>query len=98
MMQNSKLYVGNFKYSTTPNELEELFSPYGEILSVKIIEGKGFGFVEMSTPEAAMEAMEKLNGSDFGGRTLRVYEAHPPKQKPRRQQNRRNFRGGNNNY
>ncbi len=97
-MQNSKLYVGNFKYSTTSNDLEELFRPYGEILNVKVIEGKGFGFVEMASAEEAVIAMEKLNGSDLGGRTIRVYEAHPPKQKPRKPQNRRNFRGGNNSY
>jgi hypothetical protein len=47
-MQGSKLYVGNFGYSVTKEELEELFAKYGEIKEIKVIEGRGFGFVEMS--------------------------------------------------
>jgi len=52
-MQGSKLYVGNLNYSVTNAELEELFSPYGEVRNVNIIEYKGFGFVEMSGPSEA---------------------------------------------
>lgn len=52
-MQGSKLYVGNFKYSITREQLEELFSNYGEVREVKIIEGKGFGFIEMSNQAEA---------------------------------------------
>lgn len=47
-MQDSKLYVGNFNYSVTNEQLEEMFSNHDEVRQVKIIEGKGFGFVEMS--------------------------------------------------
>jgi RNA recognition motif-containing protein len=47
-MQVSKLYVGNLSYSVTNDQLEELFSNHGEVKEVRIIEGKGFGFVEMS--------------------------------------------------
>jgi len=78
-MQNSKLYVGNLKYSVTNEKLNELFSSYGEVKSVNIIEGKGFGFVEMSTAEEAQKAKEALNDSDFDGRPLKIDEARPPR-------------------
>ena len=50
-MQGSKLYVGNLNYAVTNDQLAELFAQHGEIKSVNIIEGKGFGFVEFSTSE-----------------------------------------------
>jgi RNA recognition motif-containing protein len=78
-MQGSKLYVGNLGYSVTNEQLQELFSNHGEVKQVNIIEGKGFGFVEMSNSEEAEKAKEGLNGVDFEGRTLRVDEARPPK-------------------
>jgi len=84
-MQGSKLYVGNLSYSITNEELKELFSKHGEVKEVNIIEGKGFGFVEMSKQEEAEKAKEALNDSEFKGRTLRVDEARPPR---RREQNR----------
>jgi len=74
-MQSAKLYVGNLKYSATERELEELFSQFGEVKSVRIIGSRGFGFVEMGTPEEAERAMESLNGKEFLGRTLRIDEA-----------------------
>lgn len=80
-MQGSKLYVGNFSYNTVDSQLEELFSPFGQVKSVNVIGDKGFGFVEMSSSEEAEKAKEGLNETDFGGRTLRVDEARP--QKPR---------------
>lgn len=78
-MQGSKLYVGNFSYSVTKEELEELFTKFGEIREIKVVEGRGFGFVEMSSPAEAEKAKESLNGTDFKGRTLRVDEARPPR-------------------
>jgi len=78
-MQGSKLYVGNLDYSVSSEELEKLFSTYGEVRSVNIIEYKGFGFVEMSNSSEAEKAKEALNGSDFKGRTMRVDEARPPR-------------------
>ena len=78
-MQGSKLYVGNFSYATTKEELEKLFSGYGEVREVRVIEGKGFGFVELSSPAEAEKAKEALNGKEFSGRTLRVDEARPPR-------------------
>ena len=78
-MQGSKLYVGNLSFSVTKEQLEELFSNYGEVKQVNIIEGRGFGFVEMSDPAEAEKAKEALDGSDFDGRTLKVDEARPPR-------------------
>ncbi len=74
-MHGSKLYVGNLRYSATEQELEELFSQYGEVKSVRIIGSRGFGFVEMGSPEEAQRAMDALNGKEFLGRTLRIDEA-----------------------
>ena len=80
-MQGNKLYVGNLNYEVSNKQLEELFSNHGEVKEVKIIEGKGFGFVEMSSQSEALSAKEALNGSQFEGRTLRVDEARPPKKR-----------------
>ncbi len=78
-MQGCKLYIGNLSYAVTNEQLEELFSNYGEVRQVNIIESKGFGFVEMSNQSEAEKAKEALNGSEFKGRTLKVDEARPPK-------------------
>jgi RNA recognition motif-containing protein len=78
-MQGKKLYVGNFSYSVSKEDLEKLFSTYGEVTEINVIEGRGFGFVEMSEPSDAEKAKEALNGSDYKGRTLRVDEARPPR-------------------
>ena len=86
-MQGSKLYVGNLNYSVTDKELKELFSNHGEVKEVNIIEGKGFGFVEMSNQAEAEKAKEELNGTEFKGRTLKVDEA-----RPRRSRQNRNYR------
>lgn len=83
-MQGSKLYVGNISYSATSDELKELFGQYGEVKQVNLLEGRGYGFVEMSTPEEAAKAKEALNGTDFKGRTLKVDEARQPKDRQKR--------------
>lgn len=83
-MQGSKLYVGNLNYAVTNEELVELFSKYGEVKEVNIIEGKGFGFVEMSSGEQAEKAKEALNGTDFNGRTMKVDEARPRRNREKR--------------
>lgn len=80
-MQGKKLYVGNFSYSVSEDDLKELFSNHGEVKEVKVIEGRGFGFVEMSSPNEAEKAKEALNGSNHKGRTLRVDEARPPRER-----------------
>lgn len=79
----NKLFIGSLDYATTDTQLEEHFSKIGKVLSAKVIvdrytgQGKGFGFVEMETPEIAKEAMDKLNGSQLNGRTIVVKEAKP---------------------
>jgi len=88
-MHVSKLYVGNLSYSVTNDQLQELFANHGQVKEVRVIEGKGFGFVEMSSATEAEKAREALNGSDFEGRTLRVDEARPQRD---RDTHRNNFR------
>ena len=84
---NKKLYVGNLSYSTTEEELRNLFSEVGSIVSVTIItdrmsgRSKGFGFVEMETEEAAQEAIERLNNYELNQRALTVNEARPPRER-----------------
>ena len=83
-MQGSKLYVGNLSYSVVNDDLQELFSNHGIVEEVRVIEGKGFGFVEMSTQAEAEKAKEALSGFDLKGRTLRVDEARPRRNRQRR--------------
>src|SRR5919106_2982472 len=79
----TKLYVGNLSFRTTSEELKELFAQAGTVESVTVIEdrdtgrSRGFGFVEMATPEEAAAAIEQFNGKDLGGRNLTVNEAKP---------------------
>ena len=89
-MSGTKLYVGNITYSVTSDQLQELFSSYGQVKNVNIIDGKGFGFVEMGSGDEAEKAKEALNGFEFQGRTLKVDEARPPKERDDR--GGRNFR------
>jgi RNA recognition motif-containing protein len=80
---STKLYVGSLPYSTTEQQLSELFSQYGSVQSAKVItdrytgQSRGFGFVDMSTGEEAQKAIAALHGSEMGGRTLVVNEARP---------------------
>ena len=78
-----KLYVGNLGYSVTSADLQQLFTPHGNVQSAQVIEdrdagrSKGFGFVEMSTDEEARNAIAALNGKVQGERALTVNEAKP---------------------
>ncbi|HMQ16613.1 MAG TPA: RNA-binding protein [Phycisphaerae bacterium] len=78
-----KLYVGNLSYSITDTDLEQLFSPHGQVESAQVItdretgRSKGFGFVEMSSSEEAQAAITALNGQQHDGRALTVNEAKP---------------------
>ncbi|OPY71637.1 MAG: RNA recognition motif [Syntrophorhabdus sp. PtaU1.Bin050] len=83
-MQGSKLYVGNLSYSVSVDELKELFLPFGEVRDVKVIEGKGFGFVEMGDRADAEKAKKELNGTQFMGRTVTVDEARPQRDRQKR--------------
>lgn len=80
-MQSSKLYVGNISYTTTKEQLNDLFKQYGTVKDVRIIEGRGFAFVEMSTLEEAEKAKTGLDGQDFMGRNLKIDEARPPRKR-----------------
>lgn len=79
------LYVGNLSFDTTEDTLRLLFEAHGEVTSVKVItdrmtgRSRGFGFVEMSSDEAAAAAISDLNGKPVDGRQLRVDEARPRK-------------------
>ena len=76
-MDGKRLYVGNLTYSVNEANLRDLFGAYGDVESVKVIEQKGFAFVEMATSEQAESAMKGLNETDYEGRTLRIDEARP---------------------
>ena len=81
----TKLYVGNLGYNVTSEDLIGLFSNHGEVKEAKLIEGKGFGFVEMSNQAEAESAKKALHGTDFKGRTLKVDIAQPSKNRTRTQ-------------
>ena len=76
-MQGKKLFVGNLRHNATNEDLRQLFSSLGEVVNVNILEGRGFGFVEMSTQEEAEKAIAALNGTVMEGRTLTVNQAKP---------------------
>ncbi|HSR44875.1 MAG TPA: RNA-binding protein [Acidimicrobiia bacterium] len=91
------IYVGNLPYSYTSSDLENLFTPYGEVTSAQVImdratgRSRGFGFIEMADDAAGREAIEKLDGYDLDGRRLTVNEARP-------RQERRGGGGGGGRY
>ena len=78
---SKKIYVGNLPFSVTEDELRDVFQRHGTVDSVAVITDRetgrprGFGFVEMAEASAADEAIRALDGSDLGGRSLRVNEA-----------------------
>jgi len=77
------LYVGNLPYATTDENLEAMFTEYGQVESARVItdrysgRSRGFGFVEMSSNSEAEAAIQALNGKDMNGRALTVNEARP---------------------
>ena len=87
----NKLYVGNLPYKVRDNDLAELFSPYGEVSSAKVMmergtdRSKGFGFVEMADDAQAQAAIAGMHGQAMGGRPLVVNEARPLEERPPRQ-------------
>lgn len=84
------IYVGNLPYSTTPDELREVFAAFGEVAAARIVSdretgrAKGFGFVEMPNDDDARKAIEALNGNEIGGRKAVVNEARPREARPPR--------------
>ena len=100
------IHVSNLSFDATDKDLNELFSGFGEVVSAKIItdrepgRSRGFGFVEMSSDEAAAAAISALDKSEYAGRTLNVNEARPREARPQNGGfNRGGFnRGGNRGY
>lgn len=77
------IYVGNLSWNLKDQDLTDLFTPYGEVASAKIVtdkftqRSKGFGFVEMPNDDQAQAAIAQLNGSEVDGRNLVVNESRP---------------------
>lgn len=78
-----QIYAGNLPYNTNDEALKSLFEGFGEVVSSKIVKdrntgrSKGFGFVEMTDSTAADDAIKQLDGSDLGGRKIKVNIARP---------------------
>ncbi len=94
---NKKLYVGNLAYSVTEQELRALFEQAGGVVEAAVItdretgRSKGFGFVEMNTPEEATKAISQFNGHALNNRPIQVSEARPREERgPRRDSGDRN--------
>jgi cold-inducible RNA-binding protein len=93
----TNIYVGNLSFKTTEEQIQEVFSAYGQVERVSLITDRatgrprGFGFVEMTDEGEARAAIEALNGTDLDGRALTVNEAKP---KPDRGGRGSGFRGG----
>ncbi len=89
MAKNTNIYVGNLDFATTQEDLETLFSEFGEVENARIIadkmsgRSKGFGFVEMVSDENAKAAIEALDGKEVNGRAIKVNEAKPKTDHPR---------------
>lgn len=96
----TKLFVGGLPYATTQDELKEMFTKFGNVLSAVIVtdkfsgQSKGFGFVEFDDDAAAQAAISELNGSTMGTRTIGVSVARPREDRPERSGGFNNNRGG----
>ena len=83
MITIKKLFVGSLPWAVDDQKLGDLFSQFGSVASAVVLKdrmtgrSRGFGFVEMANDNEAMEAIEKLNGSDMEGRKIVVNEARP---------------------
>ncbi len=90
-----KLFVGGLPFSTTEDELRDVFAAHGNVASAIVVKdrdtgrSKGFGFVEFESDDEGKAAEKALNGSDLGGRSITVNEARPREERPRR-----DFNGG----
>jgi RNA recognition motif-containing protein len=97
-----KIFVGSLPYKVEEADLKELFEAYGEVSSVKIItdretgRSKGFGFIEMTDDESAQKAIDGLNGTEIGGRTIAVSQAEERKPSAGGGGSRGGFSGGGN--
>ncbi len=87
---SQSLYVGNFPYATTEDELRGMCAEHGNVESVRIItdrmtgQSRGFGFVDMGTEQEAQAVITALDGKDMAGRALKVNVSIPREDRPRR--------------
>lgn len=86
-----KIYVGNLAFSVNDEELQQAFASFGNVISARIVidkmsgRSKGFGFVEIEDDAGADAAISKMDGQEIGGRPVRVSEAKPQEDRPRRE-------------
>lgn len=84
------IYVGNLAFGATEDDLRTAFEPFGQVEKVAVVKdrdtgrSRGFGFVEMASKEEGQKAIEALNGADMQGRPLKVNEARPREDRPKR--------------
>src|SRR5512147_426613 len=92
---NTKLFIGNISFNTTENDLQDAFAAHGTVTEANLMmdratgRPRGFGFVTMSSPEEAQKAIQALNGTQLGDRSITVNEA-----RPREERSGGGFRGG----
>lgn len=100
----NKLFVGGLPYSTTEDQLRELFEAFGDVEAVQIIfdrelnRSKGFGFVTMQDDQKAQAAIDALDGKEYEGRRLSVNVARPPERRPRSFESNNSGNGGGRQY
>jgi len=88
-----EIYVGNLPWSISDQDLADAFGAYGNVEKASIISdrdsgrSKGFGFVTMNDADEANKAIEGMNGTEMGGRELKVNEARPREERPPRRDN-----------
>lgn len=93
---SKNIYVGGLPYAVAEENLQELFSAYGIVEAARVItdrytgQSRGFGFVEMSSPDEAQQAIQALNGSQLDGRQLVVNEARPQEKRSENRNDGRN--------
>lgn len=96
-----RLYVGNLPFSTTEQQLQQMFEPHGQVVSAAVVtdretgRSRGFGFVEMADRAQAQAAIEAINGQAVDGRNVTVNEARPREE---RSGGGRGFGGGGGGY
>lgn len=99
---NNKIFVGNLSFDTTENDLHDAFAAHGAVTEANLMTDRdtgrprGFAFVTMASPEDAQKAIEALNGTMLGGRSLTVNEARPKEERSSSGGNRRS--GGRREY
>lgn len=93
---NTKLFVGSLPWATSSDDLQNIFSQVGTVVSAQVISdkfsgrSKGFGFVDMASAEDAQKAIDQLNGQELEGRPMIVSEARPEGERS----SSRDYRGG----